>query len=62
MPASMKQMALAQKQTMIARLLMLAGENDKAISAATTAVKEAPNAQAKQMAEALLQQLQTPRE
>lgn len=54
----MKQMAQAQKQAMLVRLLVLAGEDVKAIAAARVAVKEAPNAQAKQMAEATLKQLE----
>ncbi len=58
MPASMKQMAQAQKQAMLVRLFVLAGEDQKAIAAATDAVEEAPNAQAKQIAEAMLKQLQ----
>ncbi len=57
-PASMKQMVQAQKQAMLVQLLVLAGEDQKAIAAATVAVKEAPNALAKQMAEAMLKQLQ----
>ncbi|WP_182870856.1 TlpA disulfide reductase family protein [Rhodopirellula sp. JC639] len=57
MPALMTQMAQAQKRAMLVRLLVLAGDDRKAIAVATAAVKEAPNAQAKQMAEAMLQQL-----
>lgn len=53
----MQQVAAAQQQMMIMCRRMIAGEKEKAMAAA--AVKEAPNAQAKQAAKAILNQLQS---
>lgn len=58
MPVSMQQTAQTQKQLMLVRLLVLAGQADQAITTANHVMKKSPDAQTKQMVEAVLKQLQ----